>query len=453
MPPPRPRTGCPIVVPDSDGDGRPDRARRGAAERRLHAGTVRAGGRPDGGPGSIWKIDGRTGAVSCSPTCMLAGVPNSGPGAGRPRVRSGVAPDFRGRSRHRHDPPLRSRRRRPADSSITARTGLSAAGLPPARIRSAQAAQSGKSGHSTAPRRRRGLRAAGAAHVRARGAGDGVSITRSRPGCGVWSVAILPGRGRSVPMRAIEAEIPPGSAPGTEISDVHSTMKAACCSPSAARRPAPTTSRRGSAGLGPAVLRMRAKAAGAGRHAVPLGGDGEYAVGFPPEFQNANGGSPSATATVPAARSSARDVRRHLWSDRRATANARPIPPRAAAGRGRRHFRSTACRGTRSTLSAPAKRAAVQSYYIDQTDPLGIEADISATSRSGGCARGPRCRYRSRWRSHVRRAVQSSRAHLPIPARVSGRDRVCGRLLRLSRLPGELCAHPRPMRAAAAQLR
>jgi len=73
--------GLPIVVPDADGDGVPDRARRGAPNAAFMPGlfgpiTV------DGGPGSIWKINGSTGAVTLFANVMLGGVPNSGPALG-----------------------------------------------------------------------------------------------------------------------------------------------------------------------------------------------------------------------------------------------------------------------------------------------------------------------------------------------------------------------------------
>ena len=37
---------------------------------------------PDGGPGSIWKIDGVTGEVSLFANVMLDGIANPGPGLG-----------------------------------------------------------------------------------------------------------------------------------------------------------------------------------------------------------------------------------------------------------------------------------------------------------------------------------------------------------------------------------
>ena len=73
--------GLPIVVPDADGDGVPDRSRRGAPNAAFMPGlfgpiTL------DGGPGSIWKINGSTGAVTLFANVMLGGVPNSGPALG-----------------------------------------------------------------------------------------------------------------------------------------------------------------------------------------------------------------------------------------------------------------------------------------------------------------------------------------------------------------------------------
>ena len=73
--------GLPIVVPDTDGDGVPDRARRGAPNAAFMPGLfgpVIA----DGGPGSIWKIDGVTGAVSLFANVTLNGEMNSGPALG-----------------------------------------------------------------------------------------------------------------------------------------------------------------------------------------------------------------------------------------------------------------------------------------------------------------------------------------------------------------------------------
>lgn len=66
--------GLHIVMPDADGDGRPERIKKGHPNAEWMAGQFG----PDGGPGSIWKVDGTTGAVS-----LFATLPgNSGPGIG-----------------------------------------------------------------------------------------------------------------------------------------------------------------------------------------------------------------------------------------------------------------------------------------------------------------------------------------------------------------------------------
>ena len=66
--------GLHIVIPDADDDGRPERVKRGRANAEWMAGQFG----PDGGPGSIWKVDGTTGETS-----IFATLPdNSGPGVG-----------------------------------------------------------------------------------------------------------------------------------------------------------------------------------------------------------------------------------------------------------------------------------------------------------------------------------------------------------------------------------
>jgi hypothetical protein len=73
--------GLPIVVPDKDGDGRPDRVKQGTPGATFMPGLW---GPPalGGGPGSIWRIDGVTGAVTLFANVTLGGVPNSGPALG-----------------------------------------------------------------------------------------------------------------------------------------------------------------------------------------------------------------------------------------------------------------------------------------------------------------------------------------------------------------------------------
>jgi hypothetical protein len=72
--------GLRIVVPARDGSGAPERVRtgqRGATWMKGQFGIDRGGG-----PGSIWKVDGRTGDVRLFANVMLDGAPNTAAGLG-----------------------------------------------------------------------------------------------------------------------------------------------------------------------------------------------------------------------------------------------------------------------------------------------------------------------------------------------------------------------------------
>ncbi|MDF0601563.1 peptidoglycan-binding protein [Psychromarinibacter sp. C21-152] len=72
--------GLNIVAPDRDGDGRPERLRSGTARAQWMQGQW--GDRLGGGPGSVYRIDGRTGNVSLFAQIAPGGRANSGPGLG-----------------------------------------------------------------------------------------------------------------------------------------------------------------------------------------------------------------------------------------------------------------------------------------------------------------------------------------------------------------------------------
>lgn len=63
--------GLPIVMPDADGDGLPDRARTGAVGATFMPGLF--GPYPEAGPGTIWKISGATGQISLFADVTLDG--------------------------------------------------------------------------------------------------------------------------------------------------------------------------------------------------------------------------------------------------------------------------------------------------------------------------------------------------------------------------------------------
>ena len=81
--------GLRIVTPDEDGDGRPERQRRGKAGATFMDGQFAESN--GGSPGAIWKVDGVSGAVS-----LFARIDgNSGPGLGDVRLRRGKPPVVR----------------------------------------------------------------------------------------------------------------------------------------------------------------------------------------------------------------------------------------------------------------------------------------------------------------------------------------------------------------------
>ncbi|MDR3499896.1 MAG: hypothetical protein P4L72_11800 [Parvibaculum sp.] len=70
--------GLNIVMPDSDHDGQPERIKTG----RANAGWAPGQFGPGGGPGSIWKIDGRTGQISRFADVTLRGRASGPAGLG-----------------------------------------------------------------------------------------------------------------------------------------------------------------------------------------------------------------------------------------------------------------------------------------------------------------------------------------------------------------------------------
>ncbi len=72
--------GLHIVRPDQDGDGQPDRLTAGAPGATFMDGQF--GGLPGAGPGTIWRIDGKTGTPSLFAELRTGDLKNAGPGIG-----------------------------------------------------------------------------------------------------------------------------------------------------------------------------------------------------------------------------------------------------------------------------------------------------------------------------------------------------------------------------------
>ena len=278
--------GLPIVVPDADGDGMPDRARRGAPNAAFMPGlfgpiTV------DGGPSSIWKIDGRTGAVTLFANVILGGVPNSGPALG------GLAFDPVSHQLFVADRDTGMIHRFTLDGVERGRfdhgtQALSAAGLPPIafdprkRINiESPAFDSGNPGTwAYAPAARRVF---------------GMAVNRGRlyyavaAGLRIWSVSLLPD-GSFGPDARVEVAVPRSAPASAEISEIlfdGGDMLVA-------ERGAPTGAYDYMA-LAEAgenlVLRFRPKLPDDPPSRdlwfpVPT----EYAIGFPPNYRNDDGG-------------------------------------------------------------------------------------------------------------------------------------------------------------------
>ena len=101
--------GLHIVGPDKDGDGRPDRLEKGEPGAKFMEGQF--GGLPGGSPGSIWKIDRKTGSPALFADLQSGGIKNSGPGIRRACLRSREPHALCVQSRYRPCPPAEHRRR------------------------------------------------------------------------------------------------------------------------------------------------------------------------------------------------------------------------------------------------------------------------------------------------------------------------------------------------------
>jgi len=277
--------GLPIVVADADGDGFPDRARTGAPGARFMPGLFGPPG--GGGPGTIWRIDGVTGAATLFADVALDGVPNSGPGLG------GLAFDPATRQLFVADRDTGIIHGFALDGRETGRfdhgeQALPAIGLPPIafdpRKRLSIESPAFDSinpttwGYAPLPRRVFSLAVRG-----------GRLYYAIAAGLRIWSVSIGPDGAFGRDPR-FEVGIPPGPMPGTEISkiifdDAGNMLLAERGPPTGVYDFGAMTAE--NAGR---VLRLRPTPPGARGSPFLWEGVGEYAVGFPPNHQNSDGG-------------------------------------------------------------------------------------------------------------------------------------------------------------------
>ncbi len=355
--------GLPIVVPDRDGDGRPDRARRGGPYANFMPGLfgpVTA----NGGPGSIWKVDGRTGAVALFANVTLDRIANSGPALGGlafdPATRQLFVADRDTGMIHRFglDGTDRGRFDHGADA-------LPALGLPSVRFDprkrldlSSPDFDSGNPArwaYAPQPRRVFGLA------VR-----DGRLYYAVAAGLQIWSVSVAQNGAFGSDPR-LELNVPRGKS-AAEISKIVFDGDGRMI---VAERGAPTGAYDFNA-LAEAgenrVLRFRLK------HPGDPPGPGlwypvaeEYPIGFPLDFRNGNGGiaigyGPDAGGNINRAA-----CRGTLWStgEQLRNASARPIAQRLQSGG---PFIVNGLQGNLVPPVRPQNSPPLEAYYVDYDD-------------------------------------------------------------------------------------
>jgi hypothetical protein len=272
--------GLPIVAPGPDGT--PQHIQVGAP----NAGFMPGLWGPQGGPGSIWKIDGVTAAVSLFATVATNGRANSGAALGGlaydPDSKSLYVADRESGLIHRFG--MNGSERGTYDHGVT---GRAAQGLPPVPWTSQQATnvaspqfdsgQPATWNYAAPGRRVFGL----AVHERRLYYAVADSLQ-------IWSVGLNPD-GSFADDAVIELATPPSTGP-TEISKITFDEQGRMF---LADRPAPTGAFDFEVLAAPAIGRVLRYAV------VEIMPDGrriwqqqpdEYAIGFPPDFRNGNGG-------------------------------------------------------------------------------------------------------------------------------------------------------------------
>ena len=356
--------GLPIVVPDTDGDGVPDRSRRGAPNAAFMPGlfgpiTL------DGGPGSIWKINGNTGAVTLFANVMLGGVPNSGPALGAlafdPASRQMFVADRDTGVIHRFT--LDGTERGRFDHGTQA---LPVAGLPPIgfdprkrlNIESPTFDSGNPATWAYAPPARRVY---------------GMAVSRGRlyyavaAGLRIWSVSILPD-GSFGPDARGEVSVPRGALPNSEVSEILFDDNGDML---VAERGAPTGAYDYKAlAESPEnrVLRFRPK-----NPDDPPSRDlwfpvpKEYAIGFPPTYRNDNGGIAIGYSYDPAGNINRAVCGGTLWSTGEQLRNARDraIIQRLQAGG---PLIVDGLQGNSTRLLRPLNEPPFETYFIDYDD-------------------------------------------------------------------------------------
>jgi hypothetical protein len=363
--------GLPIVVPDTDGDGLPDRTRVGRPGAQFMPGLF-GPATAGGGPGSIWKIDGATGGTNLFANVTLDGVANSGPALGGlvfdPMTRQLFVSD-------RDTGLIHSFR---LDATETGRfdhgeQALPTIGLPPIPFNSRKRLDIQNSvfdsvdpatwGYAPSPRRVFGL----AVH-------RGRLFYAIASGLRIWSVSLNPDGSFGADPR-VEMAIPSGTVPGSEISKI--IFDDAGDMLLAERGAAIGTYDYGAmtAENSGRVLRLRSNPSGSPFRWVPVG---EYPIGFLPNYQNADGGIALGYGYMPTGQMNSGACGGTLWTtgtQLRITADPAIGQRLAASG----PLPIDGLQGNAVSLLRPQNVPPLSAYFIDyddQTDRAGTPGQM-----------------------------------------------------------------------------
>jgi hypothetical protein len=374
--------GLPIVVPAAG--GAQVRAKAGATNARFMPGLFG----PDaanGGPGSIWRIDGTNGEVTLFANVTLEGVPNSGPALGGlafdPASRTIFAADRETGMIHRFD--LSGNEVGGFDHG---EQGRSAAGMAPVSYDPATRLD------ITSPRFRTDNfgtwgYAPDARLIYGLAVQDGRLYYAVTDQLQIWSVAISPnGFGEDARVEVTASPFDRGS----EISKITFDSSGRMI---VAERPEPTGAYDFEALAKPAVgrvLRYRRVTDPNGATAwqpVP----GEYALGFPGVLRNGNGGVAIGYGYTPDGRIDRTACSAFLWStgEQLRKANDPSLAARLAAG-GPPNV--DGLQGNAINLVRPANEPPLATYFVDYDDKFndddarGHLGDVAIWRQCGGQA-------------------------------------------------------------------
>ncbi|MEZ5785645.1 MAG: hypothetical protein R3D62_03975 [Xanthobacteraceae bacterium] len=351
--------GLPIVVPDANNDGMPDRAEEGTANATFMAGLFGPAAE-GGGPGSIWRIDGATGEVRLFANVMLDGVANSGPALGGLAFDSAtnalLVADRETGMVHRFDMAGAETGRYDHGAQGRPAAGLAAVPFDPAKRLTItrppfQPANPDSWGLAPPARRVFGL----SVH-------DGRLYYGVAENLQIWSVALTPDGGFGNDAR-IEVTVPPGQN-ASEISSIAFDDQGRML---LAERAAPTGAFNFVAltEAGGRVLRYAAAPSAAGSAWQP--NPDEYEVGFPAEMRNGDGGIAIGYGYDPNGRIDRNSCGGFLWStgaQLRSTSD-QALATRLASGGA---AAVDGLQGNGIDLVRPANAPPLQSYFVDYDD-------------------------------------------------------------------------------------